>query len=422
MNTHKVTEIFIGDGSALPAGASTIAPASVNSLGIYGGDMTALTAGDTITNNGSIFLVNKLANGDLKKSMEIKGTGVTGYKGISYAPAAREVWSIGYNRLTAVGDITANIDTDYTAAIRFKNDKIFYSERPEVLSINFRSSGTATNDSIADQIVSAINNSGFGSGPNPEVVAVKVGDGLGAFGLTGATAFGVEITGLNIKQFQNTSYQANYVYFSVSVDDSTGFDTTTTCDQIQAFTIGSGTYNATYNKENFYFQYEGVLNRVKHPIPTLDYLTNKNGVVSGTIAAFTSATVTGEDTVTFSAASNVQLPAGSLVTLDGVAYEIKYYISATVAVITAVATTTNLAGLVTATAFYDNYVIEFTDVTTTPGANVGQFAKKVIVIAVPAIDAGATIMTTVSTEGAAVEAILNPYLASTPGAFAAITL
>ena len=64
MNTHKVTEIFIGDGSALPAGASTIAPASVNSLGIYGGDMTALTAGDTITNNGSIFLVNKLANGD----------------------------------------------------------------------------------------------------------------------------------------------------------------------------------------------------------------------------------------------------------------------------------------------------------------------------------------------------------------------
>lgn len=426
MNTHKVSEIFIGSGAALPTGGTAIAAASINQTGIYGNDMTAVTATDTITTAGrsSIYLVNKEADGNLKRSFEIKGVSVTGYKGQSYTPAKKEVWTIGYNRATTAGTIAVANSTDYSFSIRFKNDKIFYSERPEVLNVTFTSAAAATQLTIATQIAAAINNSAFGSQPTgiKEVIAVVVGDGTGVYGLTGASNYGVEITALDINQYRNTSYNSKYVYFSVHVNDATGFSSTTTCTQIQAFDPGSGTYNDVYNKENFYYQYEGVLNRTAFPIPTLAYLSSSTGVASGTIAAFTVTGTAAEDKVTFSAAASTQLPAGSLITISGNEYEIKYYISSTVAILTSVLLTSPSTTAVSARAWYDLFTIELTDVTTTPGANVGQFAKKVVVIATPAIASGATAMTTQGTESAAIAAILNPWMASTPGAFTAVSL
>jgi len=436
MNTQKVTEIFIGLDAAYPANNTAYAPANVTSTAIFGQDMTALNpaGGDTITTQPSIYVVNKLANGDLKKSFEIKGTSVSAYKGVSYAPARRNVWSIGYHRaslatqtptgvaITAGGAIDVNNSTNYNFTIRFKNDKIFYSERPEVLNVNFTSSAVATQSNIADQIVSSINNSAFGTGANAQIKAVKIGDGTGVYGLTGATNFGVEIWGLDINQMFNTSYKPNYVYFSVQVDDSTGFGSSTTCVELQTMDPGSGTYNDVYSKENFFYQYEGVLNRTKFPIPTLAYLSNATGTLSGTIGAFTVTGTIAEDQVTFSAAANAQLPAGSKVLLDGVAYEIKYYVSTAVAVLTEVLSAGLAADIVAARAWYDIFAIEVTDVVTTPGANVGQFAKKVLLIAAPAITAGATAMTTQGDESKDIQDILDDWMASTPAAFANLSL
>lgn len=435
---NKVTEIFIGSGAALPTGGTTIATASINQTGIYGNDMTAITANDTISTAGrsSLFLVNKLANGELKRSFEIKGTSVVGYKGLSYAPARRNVWSIGYHRasiaaqsptgsaIAAGGDITVNNSTEYNFSIRFKNDKSFYSERPEVLNVTFTSAAVATQSNIADQIVSAINNSAFGSNPVgiKVIKAVKIGDGTGVYGLTNATNYGVEIWGLDVNQFSNTTYKENYVYFSVHVNDATGFEDTTECVELQSMDPGVGTYYSVYNKENFFYGNEGVLNRTKWPVPSLAYLASSTGITSGTIAAFTVTGTISEDTVTFSAAASTQLPAGSIVLLNGTQYEIKYYTSTTVAVLTEVLSAGLAADTVAAKAWYDMYVIDVLDVVTTAGANIGQFAKKQVIIATPAINSGATNMTTQGTESSNIEDALDPWMASTPGAFPGLSL
>lgn len=424
MNTHKVKEIFIGDGTTLDTDATSISAISAQ-LNFVGGDMTVAKGGSiTITTDPILYAVNKLADGTLKRSFPIKGQNVSAFKAEQYRPAKRNVWAIGHNRATAVGTIEVNNDTLYTARIVFKNDKTFYSERPEALNISFTSAAAATQLTIATQIAAAINNSAWGSSVSgvKELIAVVVGDGTGVYGLTGATDYGVEITGLTINQFQNTSYTENLVYFSTHVNDASGFGTTTTCTEIQAFAKGNGTYNQIYNEENFDFGYEGVLNRTKWPVPTLAYLASSTGVTSAALAAFTASGTISEDQVTFSAAASTQLPAGSFILLDGVAYEIKYYISTTVAVLTTVLSATIAAVEVKGKAWYDVINILVDDVTTTPGANVGQFSKKAIMIATPAISASSTAMTTAPTGTSDLVTLLNAYMTTTPGAFANISL
>lgn len=428
MAIHKVTEVFIGDGSSLTAGGTSIS-ALTTQINLVGNDMTTVTAAEVISTakRDVIYAVNKNADGTLKRSFEVKGTNVTVYKGESYTPAGREVWAIGYNRKTAAGSIAVNNDTLYKASIRFKNDKTFYSVRPEYFSISFQSSASATQSNIADQIVSIINNSAYGTGVNKQIKAVKVGNGTGVYGLTGATNFGVEIWGLDIaNQFLNTTYKENYVYFSVQVDDTTGFSSGTTCTQINAVSFGTGTYLQAYNMENFAYGYEGVRNRRMWPIPTLAYLANSTGITSGNIAAFTATGTATQDTVTFSAAAATQLPVGSIIIISGNTYEIKYYLNSgggnTIAVLTTPLLTSPAGTNVTAKAWYDVINIRVRDKVVSDGAVVTNEAEKDIFIFTPAINAGATNMGTQSTESAALLAFLNPWMLSTPAAFANVSL
>ncbi len=438
MSVSKVSEIFIGAGAALSANDTSL-PAIAVQTGIVGSDMLTLNpaGGDTVSTQPTIYVVNKLANGDFKRSLKIEGPSVIGFKGLSYSPARRNVWGIGYHRasvavqsptlaaIAAGGSIVVANSTEYNFTIRFKNDKQFYSERPEVLSIQFISSATATQSNIADQIVTKLNASAFGSSVSgiKEIIAVKIGDGTGAYGLTGATNFGVEITGLVINQFQSSTYTEELVYFSVHVDDASGFGATTV-QEVSTMDLGNGTYNQVYNKENFFFGYEGVLNRTLWPVPTLAYLSLAAGYQSGAFT-LTAATTIGEDEVTFSASIATQLFAGQSITLDAVTYEIKYVKSATVVVLTSAATTTNATGAVTAKAFYDVINITVRDFTIQDGAGVGQFSQKSIFIATPAIIAGGTgntVMTTASAEGQDLMDILNGWMATTPLAPAAIAI
>ena len=263
MSIQKTTQIFVGNGGALGSTGAAFAGTVTNGLDIVTSGMTSILAStEKIGTSPYLTIFNKLPNGDLKKSNLIKGTSVTRYEGQPYAPATREVWSIGYNRgavsnigtVSAGGSITVSASTEYTMSIRFKNDKSFYSERPETLRIEFTSSASATQSTIADQIVNAINNSGFGSSVSgvKMVKAVKVGDNAttgGSYGVAGATNFGVEIWGLPINQFQNTQYGEEIVKFSCHVEDASGFSTTA-CLQLQSSNKGVGTYNQIYNLEN----------------------------------------------------------------------------------------------------------------------------------------------------------------------------
>jgi len=441
---NKVSEIFIGAGAALPS-ANAVLNVQTAQTGIYGTDMQEIEASTgTIGIDPYIYIVNKLANGDFKRSLPIKGTSVTGYSAQQYMPASRNVWTIGYARAHAItfdengfpltytagaGSIEVNNSTLYTASILFKNDKQFYSERPERLSIEFTSAAAATQLSIATQIADAINNSGYGSQPTgiKVVEALVIGDGSGVAGLTAATNYGVEIQGLVINQIDETTYTEEIVYFSVNVNDATGFGATT-CVEVQPFVKGVGTYQQIYNMENFFYGYEGALNRRLWPIPNLPKLTVAAGYTSGAFTA-TSATTALVDLVTISGGAGVaasQLRPGSVVSLDGVSCVIKYFVSANSFIVTSAASlTTNGTGAVTSTAWYTVITINVTDTTIQAGAGVGQFSQKSIYIATPSIIAGATgntVMTTPSTEGAAIKAALDAWMATTPLAPAAITI
>lgn len=421
MNNGK-QNILISDGSALPANNAAITAVVDGQIGIFGSDWTALNpaGGDTISTQPEIYIVQGKTGTDgdfiVKKSAKIKGTNVTAYKAEAYQAAKREVWAIGYNRKTATGSIEVNNDVNYNFVIRFKNNKHLYSERPEVLNANFTSSTTNTELATATTIASIINN----SSQKVQIVAIVVGNGTGVYGLTGATAYGVEITGKDINQNLSTTYTPEQVYFSVFVNDASGFGTTTTCTQIQAFDPGNGTYNQVYSIENFNMGNEGVLNRRQWPIPVLDYSATSTLINSLAVVETVTGTIS-EDTVTFSNATiAAKIFAGDKVTFNGVQYEIKYFISTTVAVLTSVLLAGQAATAVTVKGKYDLITIEFTDTVNTATGFVAT-ANKSVIIAVPSMQSG-VIYSTSSLAGIDVKAILDAWMATTPGAFPAITL
>jgi hypothetical protein len=418
-NIHRVQNTFISAdaGTAMPADNSAISAITPGMIGIYGTDMLALNpAGvDTITTQPAIYIVEGKSE-YVKRSMKIAGTAVTSYKAESYAPAQRNVWSIGYNRATTTGSIEVNNDTNYNFTIRFKNDKWLYSQRPELLNVNFQSPTAATQSGLATTIASTINNSSW----KAEVVAIVVGNGTGVYGVTGATAFGVEITAKDVDQYYSTTYTPNQVYFSVQVNDASGFGTTTTCSLIQAMAYGSGTYNQVYTIENKDLAYEGAINRRMWPIPVFEYASSSAYISSAAIVPTVTGTIA-QDTVTFSApVQNTIIRAGEKVTLGGVSYEIKYFISSTVAVLTSPL----VAGLAAAAALvrlkYDLITIEFNDSVTTPTGVVAT-ANKSVLIAVPAITAGGA-YNSLSAVGQDAKDILDAWMTSTPGAFANISI
>jgi len=419
-NTNRVQQIFISDGTALPANNADTTSLTAGKIGIYGQDMLALNpaGGDTITTQPYIYIMESKTDsngvGYLKRTGRIDGANIISYTAKKYAAEKRSVWSIGHSRLTGVGTIEVNNDTDYKFAIRFKNDKQLYSERPEVLSVLFTSSSTATQLSIATQITSAINNSAY----RGQIKAVTVGDSTGVYGLTGATNYGVEIWGLDVPLNLSTTYTHNQVYFSVSVLDASGFGTTSTCTEIQAMDPGNGTYAQVYQMENFDLGTEGVLNRRQWPIPSFDYSASST-YLSGT-TGLTATIVLNSDLVVFSGAVAGILSAGDKVTIDSVNYEIKYLTSATDAVLTTPITTPSGAGKTSLVRVkYDLINIEYNDAINTP-TGVVAIANKSVVIAVPAIDNGFAYSSKSAAEQDVID-ILDAWMATTPRAFAAIT-
>lgn len=419
-NTNRVQQIFISDGTALPIDNAATSAVTAGKIGIYGQDMLALNpaGGDTITTQPYIYIMESKTDsngvGYLKRTGRIDGANIISYTAKKYAAEKRSVYAIGHSRLTGVGTIEVNNDTDYKFAVRFKNDKQLYSERPEVLSVLFTSAAVATQLSIATQITSAINNSAY----RGQIKAVTVGDGTGVYGLTGATDYGVEIWGLDVPLNLSTTYTHNQVYFSVSVLDASGFGTTSTCTEIQAMDPGNGTYAQVYQMENFDLGTEGVLNRRQWPIPSFDYSASST-YLSGT-TGLTATIVLNSDLVVFSGAVAGILSAGDKVTIDSVNYEIKYLTSATDAVLTTPITTPSGAGKTSLVRVkYDLINIEYNDAINTP-TGVVAIANKSVVIAVPAIDNGGAYSSKSAAEQDVID-ILDAWMATTPRAFAAIT-
>ncbi len=429
-NLHRVQQIFIADGTALPTNNAPLSAMTVGKIGVYGQDMLALdpVGTDNITTQPFIYIMESKSDATtgvsyIKRTGRIDGSSIINYTAKKYEAPKRSVESFGYHRafidatgtvVPAGGSIEVNPSTDYQFSIIFKNDKHLYSERPEAYRVSFTSSATATQLTIATQAAAAINNGGY----KGQIKAVVIGDGIGIFGLTGATNFGVETWSLDVPQYSSTTYTGNQVYFSLHIDDSTGFGGTT-YTSIQSFDLGSGTYAQVANIENYDLMYEGLNNRRQWPIPSVDMSANAAFITSLPIVP-TATGALNDDFVTFSGSVIGILAGGDKVSIAGVLYEIKYLVSNTTAVLTTPLVALVAAGAVLVRVKYDIINIEYNDSINTP-TGVVAIANKSVVIAVPAITAGG-LYTSQSQSGTDVKAILDAWMLSTPRAFAAITI
>lgn len=416
MSTHRVQNLIVSTDTALVAGALDINPTNVGTQGklaISGMENVTLTAGNTISDSDTLILWNYItANASLRRTMTIPGRKVTSYRAEAYQPAKRKVVAIGYNRKTLAGSIPVAASTDYTFTVHVASDKQTYSERNLNFTLNFLSSASATQSTIATQVVNAINGPTGSNSYLPELLtAVKVGDGTGVYGLTGATNFGVEITG-NVLTQAVGSYAVETPNFDIECNSLTGWGQGYVATVINAQDDGSGTYTQMSNLENYLLGEEGQMNRTLWPTPTQNLTVSSTSTQSAIVAGTGNVGVTTlEDVITF-ATTNASFSPGDLITLNDVNYEIKYLISTTKAVLTRVfAESTDATLEIRKRGFYSQIVIEFSNPNLFDGAGVTGDNKQSVVIAVPAWTTNVA-YTTTGVGAASILALLNPYMNS----------
>ncbi len=415
---HRSQNLAISADSAIVAGGLAINPTNVTAgkLAFAGMNNVTLTAGNTISDSDMLQIYQYISGtASLKRTMVIPGRKVTKFEVELYAPATRKVMAIGYNRKTLTGSIAVANNTEYEFSIVVTSDKQSFSQRSGRQTIDFTSAAAATQSTIATQIVNAINANEY---LKKAMTAIKVGDGTGIYGLTGATNFGVEVTGKVLDQATG-SFALEIPNFEIQLVDSLGFGNGAAATTISTPDQGVGSYQWVYNLENFLLGQEGKINRTAFPIAT-DYLqvsstANLSAAVAGTGNV---GTTIGSDVITF-ATTNASFVPGDLVEIDSANYEIKYLISTTSAVLNTVAAATAAAATMKKRVFYDVITIEFSNPNLIDGAGIMQDNLQSVVIAVPGATAGAAHGAT-STAGASIQALLNPWMNSV--GFASISL
>lgn len=425
MLQQKVYQILIGDGANSAAPITSVANIANGDIAVVKRDMTILTAGETISDSDVIYVAQGTANGPIF-SAPILGASVSKYEGQSYATKSKQTVHVGYNRGSAASINVAN-DTEYSLSIIIKHDKQIWSKRQLRRVFSYVSDSTATAKEICENLAALIikearlGNPAFsyldvtvvGDGTGDNTTATVNGETVKYHDITGVTKVGLEIT--SKEEAFNGLDKYERVYFEVKL--SSGFDATTVVTETQSAKYGSGEYGQIYDLEKFAQGYKGITNYRKFPIPTPTYYASTTGSNTSSVANGI-AVVAGDDEVTFDAGHSVV--AGNLITITDSAagvgtYEVKYFISANVAVLTsAFAGTTDANADYTVKEFYDMIVIDHADNAVSGEINGRTVAApKRTIVAMPA---GA------ATQSNAVLALLNPYMASVPGAFANISL
>lgn len=413
----KPFRIMIGDGTAMP---STVAGITTGKLTVLKKDMTLLVAGQTVSDSDVIYIAQGTATAPLL-SAPIRGSQVKRWSGEAFLPGVKQTTHIGYDRVTAQ---TINVlnSTDYSLDIVLKDDKDLFSQR-QLRKVYFVTSGAAATalailESFAQQIQTDINN----SGELLPLQVIVVGDGSGGtttkvvnattiteHNVTAPTNLGLEISGTEYSFSQLKGYTK--VYFEVGLNS--GFDSTVVVTNNQAMNLGSGVYAQVYMKEDFGLQYSGFNNRrlAFFPQPTR-YAANV-GVANAIVPTVT--TTLNDDEITFSANPQSVLPAGSIIniaTYTGT-LEIKYYKSATVAVCSAAANASVAGQAVTKQEFYSILAITHNDDSVSGSIN-GMSVNPPLVTLIASTAASAQL--------SGMEALLNPWMASTALAPANVTI
>lgn len=381
------------------------------------------TYAEAIAEGPSITIARGISGSFPKRSHPIQLANVTGAALSLFAPTARQTTIIGYSRVAAAGNLEANASStdtkEYTIHLTFKGDKENYSHRAEYRSFTYIAPVSATQRQVAIGLANRINQD-----PAALVSAIVVGDGTGQtlststtpyiVGDTGASNYGIEITSEDMVSW--ASYNKPFMnFFTVALDE--GFTSATELSTVQEHVRGNGTYNHVreleYNEQGF----NGISNRIKFPYPNP---TVYAASPASTLALVPTATVVqNNDSVTFSASVAAHLLPGDVITINGEVCEIKYFVSATVAVMTAPIVQTGAAALaVVRRVGYNLLVIEHDDRHIGGVMLQSQNAKVMTLVALP-YNAN---LTTGARTAHPIEADLTAILAGAPINLAALNV
>ena len=412
--------IMIGDGTAIP---STFATILTGDLAIVKRDMSLLAVGNTIADSDVIYIAQGTASGPIL-SAPIKGTQVSRWAGEAFAPGRKQTTHIGHDRITAQSINVLN-DTEYSIDIVLKDDKDLYSNRQLRKVYFYTSSASATATAIAQGLAAQIQKDINESGEQLPLQVIVVGDGTGdrstatvggivinTHDMTAATNVGIEISGTEYTFSALKGY--NKVFFEVGL--ASGFDSTVVVANTQTMALGSGVYAQVYMKEDEGLLNWGFTNRRLHPVAQPTRYASATGTYAASVTNGV-AVVASDDEITLDA-GHAAVAGNILRITDSAAgvgsYEIKFFISTNVAVLSsAFAGTTDANADYEIFSQYDMYAITHNDDSSSGTIN-GQSVNPPLVtmVAIPAN----------STQAANLEALLNPWMASTPAAFTAVVL
>src|SRR3990167_2929608 len=231
---NYVPLVFIGKDTAVAA-VTGLSSTADGGIVLLNSSYTPLAAGATVSSNPYIHIArfSTTAN-DHFLSPRIYGNQVASWSGKSYTAPVAQISYIG-NIGSGVLDIEVNAETDYTITVVDENetDSFFYIKR-----YNYRSTSTDTNDTIADALVTAVNDD-----DTSIVTAAKV--------TTGA--------------YRGVSLTADTAGNPFSTGLSGGFGITTVTDASTKPVRGSGTYAQVTDLESMSKGTRGHMNRVWFP-------------------------------------------------------------------------------------------------------------------------------------------------------------
>lgn len=411
MQNNKVFRLLVSKDVAVATSGVTTSSASDGAIVAFDENWDQLTSStDEISISPIIYLMQKVVNADAKvgsiMSLPIDGRRVRGYKGESFRPGQEQITYIGLTPSSTTiaagsGDVTATVGEEYFINILNAEEK----QKFQVPSRYYYTLPTGgTKYTLLVEFARQIN-----ADEAAVCTARVIGNGTGTDGLTGATAYGLQLKADDAKYF-----------FSVGVSDSFGADVTTDVEMFP----GSGTVAQLEQIQEYSQGYMGYLNRIWLTKDITNYVANQAD--SSLISSNATGTITftqNSKAVSLSHALDADLAVGDEIVVNGVTYGIAAKGSSTAYTLTepfrgATVIYTATATVIPSTAKvqgYDLVIVDHDSVSDT-NLSVGVLPKPCqTIIAVPSKLANASALTTFLT-------VLNAWLATSPASFSNVSV
>ena len=252
---HENYKIMIGKNATNRTAAVTPANLADGEIAAFKPDMTALLAGETVSDAEYIYIAQGTATlGQPRFSAKIQGANVKKWSGQDYSVAVEQRAHVGNVGAAALA-INVQPSIEYVMSIIFTFDKVEGSERQLVRRFHHTTAAAgATQQTIADAFTALID---ADAKAKTLVDATTVNNGAN---------YGVRIE--SRAQTYNVIDGYEQVTFKVVLEGGFEFNGTTPVSYTIDPTYGIGTYAHVSDLERAALGYDGVNNLMKFPVPS----------------------------------------------------------------------------------------------------------------------------------------------------------